>query len=55
MKQIMILAIALLSTIGCSQSKEKITKEAVKKTLFNYRDALNESSSEKVLLLYTEN
>lgn len=55
MKQIIILVLALLPLSSYSQSKEENMKEGIKKTLFNYRDALNESSTEKALALYTEN
>lgn len=55
MKQIIILVLVLLPLTSYSQSKKENMKEAIKKTLFNYRDALNESSTDKALALYTEN
>lgn len=55
MKQIIILALAILPFTSMSQSKKENMKEAIKKTLFSYRDALNESSTSKALVLYTEN
>lgn len=55
MKQIIILALAILPFTSMSQSKKETMKEAIKKTLFSYRDALNESSTSQALALYTEN
>lgn len=55
MKQIIILALAILPFTSMSQLKKETMKEAIKKTLFSYRDALNESSTSKALALYTEN
>lgn len=57
MKKLMILALAIIPLITLGQTKSKIMKEQeeIKKLLFTYRDALNESSSEKALALYTKN
>ena len=68
MKKLLITMMALLPLVTMAKSKlsenanplttefmnEKEQSE-IKKILFSYRDALNESNAEKVLSLYTEN
>ncbi len=68
MKKLLITILALLPFITMAKSnlcenakvlKTEIMNEKeqseIKKVLFSYRDALNESNAEKVLSLYTEN
>lgn len=55
MKKILVLALAILPFMTYGQTNNKNMKEAIKKTLLTYRDALNESSSEKAIALYTKN
>lgn len=53
MKHLIIWAIALLPLTTSGQSKMNTMQENIKKTLLSYRDALNESNTEKALALYT--
>ena len=55
MKKIIVWTLVLIPLVSYSQVKNNNMKEAIKKTLFTYREALNESSTEKALSLYTQN